>query len=164
MRQSLRHSVAKAPWRDEALLEQVCNYVLPATVVAWIVGDTGFSKKGKHSVGVNRQYCGQVGKQENCRVAVSLSMACGIPRCPPVIVCTCRRNWAEDVRRRKATEVPEEVGFQTKPAIALEQIRAAVAANLTVALFSLTRLTASNRSSRRLTQLGLQCVVGVQNS
>jgi SRSO17 transposase len=80
MRQSLHHLVAKAPWSDEVLLEQVCNQVLPAMqkqgpVVAWIVDDTGFPKKGRHSVGVTRQYCGQVGKQENCRVAVSLSVA-----------------------------------------------------------------------------------------
>jgi SRSO17 transposase len=72
--------VAKAPWSDEVLLEEVGQYVLPnmlkqGPVVAWIVDDTGFPKKGRHSVGVARQYCGQVGKQENCRIAVSLSVA-----------------------------------------------------------------------------------------
>ena len=80
MRQCLHHLVAKAPWSDTAVLEQVRDYVLPTMekqgpIGAWIVDDTGFPKKGKHSVGVTRQYCGQVGKQENCRVAVSLSLA-----------------------------------------------------------------------------------------
>lgn len=80
MRQSLHHLVAKAPWSDEILLGEVRNHVLPAMqkqgpVVAWVIDDTGFPKKGTHSVGVARQYCGQVGKQDNCRVAVSLSMA-----------------------------------------------------------------------------------------
>jgi len=80
LHQSLHHLVADAPWSDEAMLRQVQSSVLPAMekrgpVVAWIVDDTGFPKKGSHSVGVARQYCGQVGKQENCRVAVSLSVA-----------------------------------------------------------------------------------------
>ena len=70
MHQSLHHVVAHAPWSDEALLERVREEVLPAMMekgrlVAWIVDDTGFVKKGQHSVGVTRQYCGQVGKQEN---------------------------------------------------------------------------------------------------
>ena len=78
--QSLHHVVADAPWSDEDLLEQVRRYVLPAMqkqgpVVAWVVDDTGFVKKGTHSVGVARQYCGQVGKQENCRIGVSLSVS-----------------------------------------------------------------------------------------
>ena len=80
LHQSLHHLVADAPWSDEAMLRQVRSSVLPTmekkgSVVAWIVDDTGFPKKGSHSVGVTRQYCGQVGKQENCRVAVSLSVA-----------------------------------------------------------------------------------------
>jgi SRSO17 transposase len=135
MRQSLHHLVAKAPWQDEVLLEQVRNYVLPAMqkhgpVVAWIVDDTGFPKKGKHSVGVTRQYCGQVGKQENCRVAVSLSVATWSSSLPVEYRLYLPKEWAEDAERREKTEVPEEVEFQTKPAIALDQIRAAVAANL----------------------------------
>jgi SRSO17 transposase len=78
--QSLHHVVAEAPWRDEALLRQVRQQVLPSLqkqgpVIAWIVDDTGFPKKGKHSVGVARQYCGQVGKADNCQVAVSLSVS-----------------------------------------------------------------------------------------
>src|SRR5271165_2571792 len=80
MHQSLHHFVADAPWDDEVMLEQVRAEVLPAMqqqgpMVAWIVDDTGLPKQGRHSVGVARQYCGQVGKQANCQVAVSLSVS-----------------------------------------------------------------------------------------
>src|SRR3954453_1901289 len=134
MRQSLHHFVAKAAWSDEALLEQVRDRVLPVMekngpVVAWIVDDTGFPKKGKHSVGVTRQYCGQVGKQENCRVAVSLSVTTWTSSLPVGYRLYLPKDWAEDNERREKTEVLEEVAFQTKPEIALDQIRA-VAANL----------------------------------
>src|SRR5580693_5196098 len=69
MHQSLHHIVADAPWSDAALLQEVREQVLPAMsrrdkLIAWIVDDTGFPKKGSHSVGVTRQCCGQVGKQD----------------------------------------------------------------------------------------------------
>src|SRR2546430_9784804 len=80
MHQSLHHVVAHAPWNDEAVLPRCLDLVLPAMlrqepVVAWVVDDTGFPKKGQESVGVARQYCGQVGKQDNCRVAVKIGRA-----------------------------------------------------------------------------------------
>ena len=170
MRQSLHHLVAKAPWRDDVLLEQVRNYVLPAMqkygpVVAWIVDDTGFPKKGKHSVGVTRQYCGQVGKQENCRVAVSLSVATWGSSLPVEYRLYLPKEWAEDAERREKTEVPEEVEFQTKPAIALDQIRAAVAANLDRGVVLADAAYGINTEFRDgLTELELQYVVGVQSS
>lgn len=78
--QSLHHLVADAPWEDEAVLKAVREYALAAItrrgpIQAWIVDDTGMPKKGRHSVGVARQYCGQLGKQDNCQVAVTLSVA-----------------------------------------------------------------------------------------
>jgi len=135
MRQSLHHLVAKAPWNDETPLDEVRNHVFPAMqkqgpVVAWIVDDTGFPKKGTHSVGVARQYCGQVGKQDNCRVAVSLSVATRSSRLPIAYRLYLPKEWAEDAERREETEVPQEVEFQTKPEIALDQIRALVAAKV----------------------------------
>src|SRR5215471_2420761 len=135
MHQSLHHLVADAPWNDQAMLEEVRQQVLPAMqkhgpVVAWIVDDTGFPKKGRHSVGVTRQYCGQVGKQENCRIAVSLSVATWDSSLPIAYRLYLPKDWTEDTGRREKAEVPEEVEFQTKPEIALDQIRAAVAAQV----------------------------------
>ena len=70
--QSLLHFVGNAPWSDAAMLDKVRELVLPVVersgpIEAWIIDDTGFPKKGRHSVGVTRQYCGQLGKQDNCQ-------------------------------------------------------------------------------------------------
>ena len=170
MRQSLHHLVAKAPWSDEVLLEQVRNQVLPTMqkqgrVVAWIVDDTGFPKKGTHSVGVTRQYCGQVGKQDNCRVAVSLSVATWSSSLPVGYRLYLPKDWAADNERREKTEVPEEVVFQTKPEIALDQIRAAVAANLDRGVVLADAAYGMNTDFRdEVTKLTLPYVMGVQSS
>jgi SRSO17 transposase len=170
MRQSLHHLVAKAPWSDEVLLQQVRQQVLPTMqkqgpVVAWIVDDTGFPKKGKYSVGVTRQYCGQVGKQENCRVAVSLSVATWSSSLPIAYRLYLPREWAEDAARREKTEVPEEVEFQTKPDIALEQIRSAVAADLDRGVVLADAAYGINTEFREgVNALNLTYVLGVQSS
>jgi SRSO17 transposase len=77
--QSMHHLVASAPWDDAALLRVARDHVLGqlerhGPVAAWVVDDTAYPKKGRHSVGVARQYCGVLGKQENCQVAVSVSL------------------------------------------------------------------------------------------
>jgi SRSO17 transposase len=81
-------------------------------------------------VGVARQYCGQLGKQDNCQVAVSLSLANRHASLPVAYRLYLPEAWASDAARRKKTGVPEEIAFKTKPEIALEQIRAACAAGL----------------------------------
>ena len=170
MRQSLHHLVAKAPWNDEKLLDEVRKQVLSAMqkqgpVVAWIVDDTGFPKKGKHSVGVTRQYCGQVGKQENCRVAVSLSVATWSSSLPIAYRLYLPKEWADDAGRRERTEVPEEVEFQTKPEIALDQIRAVAATNLDRGVVLADAAYGINTEFREgLSKLKLQYVMGVQSS
>ena len=170
MRQSLHHLIAKAPWSDEGVLEQVRSYVLPrmqrqGPVVAWIVDDTGFPKKGRHSVGVTRQYCGQVGKQENCRIAVSLSVSTWNASLPIAYQLYLPKEWAEDSERREKTEVPEEVRFQSKPEIALDQIRAAAAAQMPGGVVLADAAYGINTGFRdELTRLKLQYVVGIQSS
>jgi SRSO17 transposase len=128
--QSMHHVVAKAEWDDAALLRAVREQVLPAIeqhgpVRYWMVDDTAFPKQGEHSVGVARQYCGQLGKQDNCQVAVSLSVANDHASLPIAYRLYLPETWAGGPERRAKAGVPEEVGFETKPAIALGQLRQA---------------------------------------
>src|SRR5271156_5621049 len=130
--QSLLHFVGQAPWSDAALMGRVRDWVLPrieqrGAILAWIIDDTGFPKKGKHSVGVARQYCGQLGKQDNCQVAVSLSVANDAASLPIAWRLYLPQAWADDADRRKAAKVPAEVTFQSKTQIALDQIKTAKA-------------------------------------
>lgn len=125
--QSMHHFVAKADWTDAAVMETVRDLVLPVItknepIRAWIIDDTGFPKKGNHSVGVARQYCGQLGKQDNCQVAVSLSIANDQASLPVAWRLYLPEAWAEDRPRRTRAGVPEAVTFKTKPQIALVQI------------------------------------------
>src|SRR4051794_31610446 len=127
--QSLLHFVANAPWSDERVLGRILELILPiiedsGAIEAWIIDDTGFPKKGRHSVGVTRQYCGQLGKQDNCQVAVSLSLANHAASLPIAWRLYLPLEWSADAGRRAASGIPETIGFLTKPEIALEQIRA----------------------------------------
>jgi len=168
--QSLHHVVAHAPWSDEDMLEAVRQYALPAMqrqgpMVAWVVDDTGLVKKGKHSVGVTRQYCGQVGKQENCRVGVSLSVSTGEASLPIAWRLYLPEVWAQDKKRRNATGVPSEIRFQTKPEIALEQMRRAVDREIPRAPVLADAAYGNDTKFRAgISELGLLYVVGIQSS
>jgi SRSO17 transposase len=132
MHQSLHHVVAEAAWSDDALLSCTRDYALAAMtnsgpVVAWIVGHTGLPKKGAHSVGVARQYCGQTGKRDNCQVAVSLSVATWTASVPIAYRLYLPEDWANHSQRRQQRKIPGDIAFQTKLEIALGQIRQAIA-------------------------------------
>jgi len=128
--QALHHFVAKSEWSDASVMARVRDWVIPALGLNggryWIIDDTGFPKKGKHSVGVARQYCGQLGKQDNCQVAVSLSLASAQGSLPIAYQLYLPKDWAGDAVRRQAAGVPETQTFATKPEIALTQIRQAI--------------------------------------
>jgi SRSO17 transposase len=133
--QSLLHFVGVATWSDEKVLAKVREMVLPAIekagpIEAWIIDDTSFPKQGKHSVGVQHQYCGQLGKQANCQVAVSLSIANHAASLPVAWRLYLPQDWTKDRARRKEAGVPKQIKFKTKPEIALEQIRWACEAGL----------------------------------
>ena len=125
--QSLHHFVAKAQWSDQELLNRMAQWVVPHMDFSaggwWIIDDTGFPKKGRHSVGVSRQYCGVLGKQDNCQVAVSVSLACEQGSLPVAWQLYLPHNWVEDAVRRKKAGIPEDIAFATKPQIALQQLR-----------------------------------------
>ncbi len=170
MHQCLHHIVAEAAWSDAALLGAVRGQVLPAMtgqhpLAGWIVDDTGFPKKGTHSVGVRRQYCGQLGKKENCRVAVSVSLATEQASLPVRYGLYLPEDWAQDTERRKKTGVPEEIRFKTKPEIALDQIRGLVAEQVPQAPVLADAAYGDVYSFRsELEKLQLQYVVGVKSS
>ena len=132
--QSMHHLVADANWSDTALLAAVAQQVVPALNLChdgscfWIIDDTGFRKYGKHSVGVTRQYGGQLGKTENCQVAVSLSFATRVGSLPLAWRLYLPRTWADDKPRRRRAGVPQDIAFATKGQLARAQIEATLAA------------------------------------
>ena len=134
--QSMHHLVSASEWSDAALLAAVTRQVLPVLTRAgqercfWIIDDTGFPKKGTHSVGVARQYCGQTGKTDNCRVAVSLSLATGLGSLPLSYQLYLPAEWTDDRERGARAGVPESVGFMSKNRMAAAQIRAALEAGV----------------------------------
>jgi SRSO17 transposase len=166
--QSLLHFVGNAPWSDEAVLARVREQVAPSIersgeVEAWIVDDTSFPKKGRHSVGVTHQYCGQLGKQANCQVAVTLSIVNHAASLPVAWRLYLPEAWASDPVRRAKAGVPEEVGFATKPEIALAQLRAAVAAGIPRGTVLMdTGYGVDGGLRREITALGLAYIAGVQ--
>jgi len=168
--QSLLHFVGVAAWSDEKVLAKVRDLVLPdierhGPIEAWIIDDTGFPKKGTHSVGVARQYCGQVGKQDNCQVAVSLSVANHHASLPVDYRLYLPKEWAEDGERRRKTGVPDEIDFKTKPMIALDQMRRACEAGLPRGVALMDPAYGNDARLRTgVTELGLTYVAGIQSN
>ncbi|MCP4966728.1 MAG: IS701 family transposase [bacterium] len=168
--QSLLHFVAQSPWSDDRVLTKVQDLVLPSIerggpIKTWIVDDTGLPKKGKHSVGVARQYCGQLGKQDNCQVAVSLSVANDVASLPIAYRLYLPKTWAHDAERRGKAGVPADVVFKTKPEIALEQITAAHDAGVARGVVLADAAYGNDTKFRTaVSALGLEYMMGVLGS
>lgn len=136
--QSLHHFVANAPWNDDVVLDAAVRFALVALerhapVAAWIVDDSGIPKKGTHSVGVARQYCGVLGKQDNCQVVVTVSLANRSMSIPAAYRLYLPESWASDPARRETAGVPEDVEFLPKWKIALHAIGKLLDADLPLA-------------------------------
>ena len=165
--QSLLHFVGEGRWSDERVLAKVREMVLPemqrrGPIEAWIIDDTGFPKQGRHSVGVARQYCGQLGKQDNCQVAVSLSLANHDASLPVSYRLYLPQDWANDPQRRRKAGVPDDIEFKTKHEIALEQLRFACAAELPRGVVLMDAGYGNNSELRAdITALDLAYVAGI---
>ena len=168
--QSLLHLVSQAAWSDVAVLAKVRELVLPSIeaqgkIEAWIVDDTGFGKKGVHSVGVARQYCGRLGKTDNCQIAVTLSISNHAASLPIAYELYLPEDWAADEARRKKAHVPDDATFRTKPEIALAQIRTALAAGVAPGVLLTDAGYGVDGAFRAsVTASGLTYVVGVQST
>src|SRR5215203_2370203 len=166
--QSLLHFIGQGGWSDAAVLAKVREMVLPAierhgAIEAWIIDDTSFPKKGRHSVGVGHQYCGQLGKQANCQVTVSLSIANHAASLPVAYRLYLPKDWSEDNSRRRKAGVPEDISFKTKLEIALDQIRWACEMGLPGDLVLIDAGFGHDAKLRTgITELGKLYVAGIQ--
>jgi SRSO17 transposase len=124
MRQRLHGCIAESPWSDDEMRARLARKVdreLPG-IEAFVIDDTGFPKKGEYSVGVQRQYCGTLGRRDNCQVATSLHLA-GEAGSACIALCVYLPEcWADDKRRRRLAGVPDDVRFLRKWEIALSQL------------------------------------------
>jgi len=165
--QRLLHFVANSTWSDDQMLAKVREQVVPkmtqrGPIEAWIIDDTSFPKQGRHSVGVQHQYCGQLGKQANCQVAVTLSIANHHASLPVAYRLYLPRAWTDDPLRREKAHVPRAIRFKTKPQIALEQIRAALLEGVAPGVVLMDASYGSNSILRQaLTGLGLSYVAAI---
>jgi SRSO17 transposase len=120
-------------------------------------------QQGQHSVGVSHQYCGQLGKQANCQVAVTLSVANHDASLPVAYRLYLPKVWAEDDERRRKAKVPEDIVFKTKPEIALDQIRWAHEIGLPGKMVLMDAGYGNDSRLRAgVTELGLAYVAGIQ--
>jgi SRSO17 transposase len=165
--QSLLHFVGEGRWSDEKVLAKVREMILPeierhGPIETWIIDDTGFPKQGRHSVGVARQYCGQLGKQDNCQVAVSLSIANRHASLPVAYRLYLPQEWMQDRERRHKVGIPEDIVFKTKPEIAFDQIREACEAGLPRGVVLMDAGYGANTDLRtNIATLGLTYVAGI---
>ena len=126
----LLHFLGYSPWDDEAVRLAAARYAIAAfekfePVTTWTIDDTGFPKQGTHSVGVQRQYSGTLGKVGNCQIGVSLCVATSSEHLPVDFELYLPEKWTSNADLRRETGVPERVVFKTKIDLAIDMIRRA---------------------------------------
>lgn len=165
--QRLIHFANDSPWSDRDVRREAARYGIDAltkseSIESWIVDDTGFLKQGMHSVGVQRQYTGSAGKVANCQIGVSLSVATPTEHLPIDFELYLPEMWAGALELRREARIPDEIGFQTKPDLALNMIRRAIADGLPKGVVLADSAYGSSSEFReQLRALELEYAVGV---
>ncbi len=165
MRQRLQQCVSGSTWADEEVMRRLALKLeaeLPG-IEALVLDDTGLPKKGKHSVGVARQYSGTLGRTDSCQVAVSLHLAgekssgcIGMRLYLPA-------EWTSAPERLRKAGVPEDVSFETKGAIALGLLERALDWGVKPRLFLADAGYGNEVEFREaLTRRGLPYIVGIR--
>ena len=136
---TLQNFVAQLLWDGPRLRDRVQwivarEYTHPQAI--GVVDESGNPKKGQHTAGVQRQWCGNTGKRDHCVVGVHLGYVAGDFRCLLDSDLYLPQAWVEDPVRRREVGIPEAVVFRTKPAIALAQIRCALGNGIRVAAWT----------------------------
>ena len=129
--QALQHFITHSPWDAQRVWTQLRRLV-PIRTGILAIDDTGFPKQGTQSVGVQRQYCGALGKIGNCQVAVSSALIADGRTWPLAFDLYLPASWTEDRVRREAVGIPATVPFREKWRIALAQVRAILDAGFTI--------------------------------
>jgi SRSO17 transposase len=128
--QSLQHFASNSPWNDEPILndvsQSVSGHIGDAQHSSIHIDESGFPKQGNDSVGVSRQYCGRLGKVDNCQIGVFLGYTSNSYRMLLDKRLYLPEEWIEDKERRKKCGVPENTVFQTKAQLGLELIHKAL--------------------------------------
>jgi SRSO17 transposase len=167
LEQRLGHFLTNAKWDDARPRAYAAEYALTemtrhGPVQSWILDDTGFVKQGEHSVGVQRQYTGTMGKTCNCQVAVSLTIATATAHVPIDFALYLPESWTNDPKRRAEARIPADVVFQTKLQLAMQMIRRAKANGVPPGVVLVdTAYGNANWFRTELRQIGLEYAVSV---
>lgn len=143
--------LGRSRWEADKLMQGVCSYAIEALGDpdgVLVVDETGFLKKGTHSVGVGRQYSGTAGRIENCQIGVFLSYASRFGHALIDRRLYLPKNWAEDDARRASAAIPGGRCFMTKPEIARDLIAAALDSDIPCAYVLADALYGSDKSLR----------------
>jgi SRSO17 transposase len=165
---AFQHLLGRAGWDADAARDLLRAYAVesladPEGVL--VIDETGFLKKGTHSAGVQRQYCGTAGRVENCQVGVFLAFAGRRGRALIDRELYLPQGWANDAARRKEAGVPEEVAFATKPALGQRMLERAYAAGVRARWVTADEAYGNDSKFRRFLEAsGQPYVVAVQSN